>query len=64
VALSRDHHGPRAVLNALDRLASADGSEVAGNRQELTIAESQLRDYQAQMLSLRRQSRIRSPSLE
>jgi hypothetical protein len=25
--LSRDHHGPRAVLNALERLASGCGSE-------------------------------------
>ncbi len=28
--LSRDHHGPRAVLNALDRLASAYGSPLSG----------------------------------
>ena len=47
--LSRDHHGPRAVLNALDRLASACNSEIAHVRQELTIAESQLRDYQARL---------------
>jgi hypothetical protein len=47
--LSRDHHGPRAVLNALDRLASAYGSECARVRQDLTIAESQLRDYQARL---------------
>jgi uncharacterized protein with PIN domain len=47
--LSRDHHGPRAVLNALDRLAGAYGLEIARVRQELTIAESQLRDYQARL---------------
>jgi hypothetical protein len=47
--LSRDHHGPRAVLNALDRLASAYGSEIASVRQELGIAEGQLRDYQARL---------------
>jgi hypothetical protein len=47
--LSREHHGPRAVLNALDRLVGAYGSEVARTRQELTIAESQLRDYQARL---------------
>jgi hypothetical protein len=47
--LSRDHHGPRAVLNALDRLVGAYGSEIARVRQELTIAESQLRDYQARL---------------
>ena len=47
--LSRDHQGPRAVLNALERLAAgyaADGDRV---RQDLAIAESQLRDYQARL---------------
>jgi hypothetical protein len=47
--LSRDHQGPRSVLNALDRLVGACGSEIARVRQELTIAESQLRDYQARL---------------
>jgi N12 class adenine-specific DNA methylase len=47
--LSRDHHGPRAVLNALERLANAYGSECARVKQDLAIAESQLRDYQARL---------------
>jgi len=47
--LSREHHGPRAVLNALDRLVGAYGSECARVRQDLSIAESQLRDYQARL---------------
>jgi hypothetical protein len=47
--LSRDHHGPRAVLNALDRLAGAYGSEMARAKQDLSISESQLRDYQARL---------------
>src|SRR5208282_5060189 len=47
--LSRDHHGPRAVLNALERLASAYGSECVRVRQDLSIAEAQLRDYQARL---------------
>jgi hypothetical protein len=47
--LSRDHHGPRAVLNALERLVGAYGSESARVRQDLSIAESQLRDYQARL---------------
>jgi hypothetical protein len=47
--LSRDHHGPRAVLNALDRLAGGYGSECARLRQELGIAEGQLRDYEARL---------------
>lgn len=47
--LSREHRGPRAVLNALERLAGAYGSECLGTRQGLAIAESQLRDYQARL---------------
>jgi hypothetical protein len=43
--LSREHHGPRAVLNAVERLANAYGSECSRVRQDLAIAESQLRDY-------------------
>ena len=48
-ALSRDHQGPRAVLNCLERLANGYGSECVRVRQDLTIAESQLRDYQARL---------------
>jgi N12 class adenine-specific DNA methylase len=47
--LSRDHQGPRAVLNALERLAGGYGSECVRVRQDLSIAESQLRDYQARL---------------
>ena len=47
--LARDHHGPRAVLNALERLANAYGSECVRVRQDLAIAEGQLRDYQASL---------------
>jgi hypothetical protein len=47
--LSRDHQGPRAVLNALERLANAYGAECVRVRQDLSIAESQLRDYQARL---------------
>jgi hypothetical protein len=48
--LSREHQGPRAVLNALERLANAYASECDRVRQDLTIAESQLRDYQARLV--------------
>jgi hypothetical protein len=48
-ALSRDHQGPRAVLNAVDRLATAYGSECVRVQQDLSIAEAQLRDYQARL---------------
>ncbi len=47
--LSRDHQGPRAVLNALERIATGYGSECLRVRQDLAIAESQLRDYQARL---------------
>jgi hypothetical protein len=45
--LSRDHHGPRAVLNALERLAGGYDMECERVGKDLSIAESQLRDYQA-----------------
>jgi N12 class adenine-specific DNA methylase/SAM-dependent methyltransferase len=47
--LSRDAHGPRAVLNALERLAVTYGSQCDTTRQELAIAEGQLRDYQSRL---------------
>ncbi len=47
--LSREHHGPRAILNAAERLVSGYGSECARVRQDLVIAEAQLRDYQARL---------------
>ena len=37
--LSRDHHGPRAVLNALERLADGYGSECDRVQRDLGIAE-------------------------
>ena len=49
--LSREHHGPRAVLNALERLAGGYGSECSRVRQDLAIAESQLRDYKARLVA-------------
>src|SRR5262249_42168932 len=47
--LSREHQGPRAVLNAAERLADSYGAECARIRQELLIAESQFRDYEARL---------------
>jgi hypothetical protein len=47
--LSREHQGPRAVLNALERLADGYGSDCDRVRQDLGIADSQLRDYQARL---------------
>jgi hypothetical protein len=48
-ALSRDHQGPRAVLNALERLAGGYGTDCDRIRQDLAIAESQLRDYRERL---------------
>jgi len=48
-ALSREHQGPRAVLNNLERLAGGYGSDCNRIRQDLAIAESQLRDYEARL---------------
>ena len=45
--LSREHHGPRAVLNAVERLAGGYADDCNRVRQDLAIAEAQLRDYQA-----------------
>ena len=47
--LSRDSHGPRALLNALDRMAGTYEAQIAATRQDLAIAEGQLRDHQARL---------------
>ncbi|MCL4743689.1 MAG: hypothetical protein KJZ54_15950, partial [Phycisphaerales bacterium] len=47
--LTRGSHGPRAVLNALDRISTGYDSDLSRLRQDLSIAESQLRDYQARV---------------
>jgi N12 class adenine-specific DNA methylase/predicted RNA methylase len=47
--LSRDHRGPRAVLNALDRLAETYDGQIESTDQELAIAQGQLRDYEARI---------------
>ena len=47
--LSRDHAGPRAVLNALERLVEEYGPEQGRVRQDVAIAEGQLRDHQARL---------------
>jgi hypothetical protein len=47
-ALARDA-GPRAVLNALDRLVGGYEAQLATAQKDLGIAEGQLRDYQARL---------------
>jgi hypothetical protein len=47
--LSHDYQGPRAVLNALERLARSYAKECDQLRQDLTIAQSQLCDYESRL---------------
>jgi len=47
--LSREHQGPRAVLNAMERLVKGYPVESTYTKQELDVAEAQLRDYQARL---------------
>jgi N12 class adenine-specific DNA methylase len=47
--LSRDARGPRAVLNALERLVGSYGDQRASASQELDIAKGQLRDYESRI---------------
>jgi N12 class adenine-specific DNA methylase len=49
VALSRDHQGPRAVLNALERLANGYQEQCVSVQRELSLAEGQLRDYRSRL---------------
>lgn len=44
-----EHQGPRAVLNAVERLANGYASESTRVRKDLGIVEAQLRDYQARL---------------
>ena len=46
-AMSRDHHGPRAIMNAVDRLIGSFEARLTSTRDDLALAESQLRDYQS-----------------
>ncbi len=47
--LSKEHRGPRAVLNALERIAGSYGSEIVRLRNDAGIAQGQLRDYQERL---------------
>jgi N12 class adenine-specific DNA methylase/predicted RNA methylase len=44
--LSRDHRGARAVVNALDRLSNSYAGQCETIRQDLAIAQGQLRDHE------------------
>ncbi|MGV2336365.1 MAG UNVERIFIED_CONTAM: hypothetical protein LVR18_20405 [Planctomycetaceae bacterium] len=47
--LSKEHQGPRAVLNALERIANSYATEITRLRNDNTITEGQLRDYQERL---------------
>ncbi len=47
--LTREHQGPRALLNALERLVSGFGIQCGRMEQDLAIAEAQLRDFQGRL---------------
>lgn len=48
-ALSRDHHGPRAILHAVERILDAYEAECVRAQRDLTIAQQQWRDYEARI---------------
>ena len=45
----RENPGPRAVLNAIERLAEGYGGELEYTRSALAIAEGQLKDYESRL---------------
>ncbi|WP_437193946.1 DEAD/DEAH box helicase family protein [Planctomicrobium sp. SH527] len=47
--LSKEHQGPRAVLNALERLSSSYNTEAARLSDDVAIYTSQLSDYQGKL---------------
>jgi N12 class adenine-specific DNA methylase len=47
--LSRESHGPRAVLNALECLSGSYEAQCSAARKELAITEGQLRDYESRL---------------
>ena len=47
--LSRDHQGPRAVMNALERIAEGYDEQCQKLAEELGLARSQLSDYEARL---------------
>lgn len=47
--LARDVHGPRAILNAVERLIGSAEAERDKARRDLEIAQGQRRDYEARL---------------
>lgn len=49
LTLAREHQGPRAILNALERLANGYDEQCSSVQKELMLSENQLRDYNARL---------------
>ena len=47
--LFKDSHGPKAVWNALNRIAGSYGERAAETREDVELARSQLADYEARL---------------
>jgi hypothetical protein len=47
--LARDHQGPRAILNAVERILDSYDAQCDRTRHDLTIAQTQLREYEARI---------------
>lgn len=47
--LARDAHGPRAILNAVERVLGTYAGERDKTARDLSIAQTQLRDYEARL---------------
>jgi hypothetical protein len=48
-ALARDVHGPRAILNAVERLIGSAAAEREQTTRDLAIAQGQRRDYEGRL---------------
>jgi hypothetical protein len=48
-ALSRESHGPRAILNAVERIVGTYGTERDKTARDLGIAQGQQRDFEARL---------------
>jgi hypothetical protein len=49
IPLARDAHGPRAILNAVERLLGSTAAERDKAARDLAIAQGQLRDYEVRL---------------
>ncbi|HVX09894.1 MAG TPA: DEAD/DEAH box helicase family protein [Pirellulales bacterium] len=48
-SMARDHHGPRAIMNAIERLIGSFEKRLADTKDDLSLAENQYRDYESRI---------------